>query len=1290
MNRITTTTFLGALLFVGAFSLQARAAIRKVDRTDDPLLTPFACTAAPNDCSLRGAVEFASAGDTINFDSSVEFHTIQLRITVSVNQNNLTINGPGDITITTVTGAAPVLTVSNNVTNAAISGLTITNPGDSSGNGSGFQILLGASATLSNMVFNNNNTVAIDNDDGANLTVNNSVFSNNSGPTTGPTLGGTINVAGGSLTVSGSTFSNNKGVESGGIRCGNEGHVTVMNSLFNSNTATGGGIQDGDGGAININRCPLYVINSTFTGNHAHGKGGAVFSQHDGTVVFRQLTVTNNSAVTAAGGLDSSTDTAELSNSIVTGNSAPIGSDFVSAGTTGGNNIIGGNAGLNPLGNYGGQVQTFSLRCDSPALNAGNNAFSLDANGNQLTTDGRGAGFPRNLEGTVDIGAFESNRSFVSNVSDNISTTGSLRKAINDAPAGGAICFDSVFFSTPRTISMGGSEILIDKGLTINGPGTNLLTLDANNLSRHLFLSAGTLDLSGMTFIHGSTNGSDPQQGSGGSIFANSGTTLNASNLAITGGSTPENFGGCIYSNATLNLSDSSVANCQATGNGGAIDNNLGTMTLTRTSITGSTAIQGGGILNFATLNIDSSTISGNTATRPPNAGSAPVGGGIYNLGNLSFANSTLSNNSAQFGGGLYNVPGTLTNGYADIHNSTISGNTAVNTGNGATADGGGIYADGTYAGGLTATIDAHSITMSGNTAVNSGGGLFMHQDSGNFAVCNVNNVIIAGNSASTGPDISGEVISYSHNLIGNTSGNNFAGNSPSLAGNILNPAGGARLKPLGNYGGPTQTVGLMGNSPALNAGDPGFVYPTDQRGFARPVGQPDIGAFEAQNLCPTTDQATDATVTWCRSEAFDVTFTPISPSSAGTVPNGYTLCSTCPAYDITANGTYTPPVTICLDVPVSVDQQTFAVLKLMHGESGQLVDRTTYSFTDVNGKRWVCGSVNSLSPFALAQGTAPTAANGSISGRITDANGVPVSGAAIILSGTESREAITDASGAYGFASVETNGFYTVTPSRANYSFSPPSRSFSLLGVHTEASFTASPNGDHANAIDTMEFFVRQQYLDFLGREPDPPGFSGWVNTIRNCAPNDPSCDRVHVSEMFFRSAEFQQRGYFVYRFYSTAFGRKPDYSEFTPDLARVSGFLTDEQLETAKAQFANDFTTRAAFINQYGTLGNSLYVDALSQTAGVTLSNRQALIDSLNAGTMTRAQALRQISESGEVYAKYYNQAFVVMEYFGYLRRDPDALYLNWIQVLDANPTDSRHMVEGFVDATEYRNRW
>jgi hypothetical protein len=322
--------------------------------------------------------------------------------------------------------------------------------------------------------------------------------------------------------------------------------------------------------------------------------------------------------------------------------------------------------------------------------------------------------------------------------------------------------------------------------------------------------------------------------------------------------------------------------------------------------------------------------------------------------------------------------------------------------------------------------------------------------------------------------------------------------------------------------------------------------------------------------------------------------------------------------------------------------------------------------------------------------GGAPTAAYGNVDGTITDASGAAVGGVTINLSGTMAGETITDANGHYGFDGVETNGFYTVTPSRVNYTFSPANRSFSLLGVHTDASFTASANGAHLNAIDTTEFFVRQQYLDFLFREPDPPGFIGWVNTIRNCAAVDPNCDRIHVSEMFYRSQEFQERGYFAYRFYSTALGRKPDYAEFVPDLARVSGFLTDDELAAAKTAFVDDFMSRPAFASRYNSLGNAAYVDALINTAGVNLANRQSLIDALNARTQTRAQVLRQIAESGEVYQKYYNQAFVVMEYFGYLRRDPDALYTNWISVLDANPGDSRHMVDGFVNSAEYRNRF
>src|SRR5262249_1878012 len=136
--------------------------------------------------------------------------------------------------------------------------------------------------------------------------------------------------------------------------------------------------------------------------------------------------------------------------------------------------------------------------------------------------------------------------------------------------------------------------------------------------------------------------------------------------------------------------------------------------------------------------------------------------------------------------------------------------------------------------------------------------------------------------------------------------------------------------------------------------------------------------------------------------------------------------------------------------------------------------------------------------------------------------------------------------------------------------------------------------------------------------------------------------------------------------------------------------GFLTDDQLEAAKMAFVNGFVSRPAFTATFGSLDNQHFVDALLTKAGVVLSSRQSIIDGLNNNTLTRAQALRQIAESGEVYQKFYNQAFVVMEYFGYLRRDPDALYVNWIQVLDANPADSRHMVEGFANSAEYRNRF
>jgi lysyl endopeptidase len=252
-------------------------------------------------------------------------------------------------------------------------------------------------------------------------------------------------------------------------------------------------------------------------------------------------------------------------------------------------------------------------------------------------------------------------------------------------------------------------------------------------------------------------------------------------------------------------------------------------------------------------------------------------------------------------------------------------------------------------------------------------------------------------------------------------------------------------------------------------------------------------------------------------------------------------------------------------------------------------------------------------------------------------------------------------------------------------------SPSGATLGAQSSATVTIIDNdvSNGPNPIDSTNFFVRQQYIDFLGREPDPPGLAGWTNTINNCSGDTTQCDRIHVSQLFFQSAEFQDRGYFVYRFYPVAFGRKPDYSEFVSDLASVSGFLDANQLEAAKLAFIAGFMARPQFTNTYSPLTNQQYVDALLNTAGVTMSSRQAMIDGLNNSSMTRGQVLRQIVESTEVSTKYNHQAYAVMEYFGYLRRQPDGFYLQWIQVLDS-ANDPRGMVTGFVTSQEYRNRF
>jgi hypothetical protein len=293
--------------------------------------------------------------------------------------------------------------------------------------------------------------------------------------------------------------------------------------------------------------------------------------------------------------------------------------------------------------------------------------------------------------------------------------------------------------------------------------------------------------------------------------------------------------------------------------------------------------------------------------------------------------------------------------------------------------------------------------------------------------------------------------------------------------------------------------------------------------------------------------------------------------------------------------------------------------------------------------------------------------------------------------------------------------------PARANYSFSPSQRSFSALGQHTDATFNATSAGEALNPLDTSEYFVRQQYLDFLGREPDEAGLNFWVNNIDSCGA-DANCraaKRIDTSAAFFLSIEFQQTGYLVYRTYQAAYGDLPGapvpikLGEFKPDTAEIGKGVVVNQadwqttLEQNKVSFMAEFVQRPRFISVYpNPLTPSEFVDNLFMNAGVTPSGseRAAAINEFGLAATSsdapaRGRALRRVAENSVLAQQEFNQAFVLMQYFGYLRRDansrPDADFSGfsfWLEKLNTFKGNfgNAEMVKAFLFSGEYLGRF
>ncbi|MDG3008412.1 choice-of-anchor Q domain-containing protein [Paludisphaera mucosa] len=370
----------------------------------------------------------------------------------------------------------------------------------------------------------------------------------------------------------------------------------------------------------------------------------------------------------------------------------------------------------------------------------------------------------------------------------------------------------------------------------------------SGNSGRGLSNSSGTVAAVGVTI-----------NGNGGSGLSNDSGKVTAIDCTISG-----NSGGVLTSGfyggyfGTTTLTGCLISgNASSSSGGGVATSAYGTTNLTNCTVAGNASSSSGGGLcttgASAVTNLTDCTVSGNTASSS--------GGGIATTarGTTNLTNCTVAGNAASFNGG-----GVVTVGVSAVTNltdCTVSGNVAGNGGGGlATASRGAILAvnttiagnaaatfgGGAWSSGALPTLRLINCTVSGNSAGASGGGLYS-TFSGVAGTMALTNTIVAGNTGPDGApsDIKGNApVSGVNNLIGvGGSGGLIDG----IDGNLVDVAM-ALLAPLGDYGGPTQTMPLLPGGPGLDAGTSTGAPTTDQRGLGR-VGGVDIGAFESQGF---------------------------------------------------------------------------------------------------------------------------------------------------------------------------------------------------------------------------------------------------------------------------------------------------------------------------------------------------------------------------------------------------------------------------------------------------------
>ncbi len=931
----------------------------------------------------------------------------------------------------------------------------------------------------------------------------------------------------------------------------------------------------------------------------------------------------------------------------------------------------------------------------------------------------------------------------------------SLRAAMTEVSALGGS--NTINFNVPFSLlTLKAALPPVSADLTIVGPGAANLTLDGGALVRHFFVNAGAkLTISDLKLSGGVSD-------SGGSIY-NSGGTLLITSVVFNGNNTTTtagmpHFGGAIYNDGTLTMSGSSFSNNVATisscplnlchiGGGGfyvsgsasaevsntVFNNNSdsiwneGSVTVTTSSFTNS------GITNTKILSVSDSTFIGNSvgigtsavAARTTVNRSLFTQGGVALFttdGELIVSNSTFVNNSESTGTGIIgkneaNISGTFPT--VKITNSTIANNTGY-----------GIFGTGSWT---------------------------------------IRNTIIAGSSIRNCKDFP----TNGGNNIEDGTGCGWGSNNGSQSS--VNPQLGA----LGNFGGPTQTMPLIGNSPAVNKGNPAICAAAvgapdygagavDQRSFARRNGFCDVGAFEAQPSNISGQGSGQSTLvntpfaSLLRVHVTDffanvlggssVTFS--GPGSGASIATGGTANTDANGdagfaatangiggsykvvagfaggplvnFDLTNTGGATPtptasptptPTPTATPTPTPSPTPTATPTPMLIQFSA-----STYQVAEADGR---------VDTIITRSGDTSLAA--SVSFATSDLAGVQncnlANGVASARCDYETRLTTVR------FAAGETAKVVTVLIIDDSYLEGPETFSVNLsnpvggsLGANANATVTIVDNdlATGASPINQTNFFVRMHYLDFLNRLPDNDGIVFWSNEILSCGSNQACIDakRINVSAAFFLSIEFQQTGYLVERTYKSAYGSATGTStlggahQLSVPVVQMNEFLADSQqiaegvivgqsnwqqtLENNKQAFFAVFVQRSRFTSAFpNSLSAAQFVDALNANAEnpLSVSERNQLVNDLATGGKNRAQVLRAIAENSNLAKAEFNRALVLMQYFGYLRRNPNDSpdsdhtgYEFWLTKLTQFNGDfaGAEMVKAFLNSVEYRQRF